>query len=148
MPRHDDVTVVTPLVERDERERLVRFVVVGGTNTLVALLGYTLLVGVGAAYPVAATIGYAAGILNGYTWNRLWTFETGAFHLPEFSRYVVVQGSGLAANLLGLVLLVETVGLGKVTAEAISVVPIVLVTYSLNRWWTFRPRPPAGSARS
>jgi putative flippase GtrA len=138
MPRHEEMN----------EWRLVRFVLVGGTNTLVTLLSYTLLVGLGASYPVAATIGYAAGILNGYTWNRLWTFETGAFHLPEFSRYVVVQGSGLVANLLGLVLLVETVGLGKVAAEAISVVPIILVTYSLNRRWTFRPRAPAGSAGS
>jgi putative flippase GtrA len=132
-----------PLFERGERARLVRFVLVGGTNTLVALLSYTVLLGLDASYLVAAVVGYAAGIINGYTWNRLWTFETGPFHLPEFSRYVVVQGGGLAANLLGLVLLVEVLGLGKVVAEAISLVPIVLVTYSLNRWWTFRPRPPA-----
>ena len=112
----------------------------GGSSTAVTLLSYALLVGLSVPYPVAAPAGYAAGILNGYTWNRLWTFETGAFHLPEFSRYVAIQGSGLAANLLGLVVLVEALGLGKVVAELLSVVPIVLVTYALNRRWTFRPR--------
>jgi putative flippase GtrA len=133
------------MLAREERTRLIRFALVGGTSTLVTLLSYALLIGVGAAYPVAAVLGYAAGIVNGYTWNRVWTFETGSFHLPEFSRYVVVQGSGLAANLVGLVLLVEALDLDRLVAEIISVVPIVLVTYLLNRWWTFRPRAESGS---
>jgi putative flippase GtrA len=128
------------VVEREERNRLIRFALVGGSSTVVTLASYAVLIELGAPYLVAAVLGYAAGIVNGYTWNRLWTFESGPFHLPEFSRYVVVQGSGLAANLLGLVLLVEVIGLGKVVGEIISVVPIVLVTYSINRWWTFRPR--------
>jgi putative flippase GtrA len=127
--------------ERKVRIRLVRFVLVGGSSTLVTVLIYAMLIELGASYPISAALGYAAGIVNGYTWNRLWTFESGPFHLPEFSRYVVVQGGGLAANLLGLVLLVEVIGIGELWAEIISVVPIVLVTFSLNRWWTFRPRP-------
>jgi putative flippase GtrA len=125
---------------REERNRLIRFVLVGGSSTVVTVLSYALLIELGVSYPISAALGYAAGIVNGYTWNRRWTFGTGPFHLPEFSRYVIVQGSGLAANLLGLVLLVEVVGLGKLVAEIVSVVPIVLVTFSLNRWWTFRPR--------
>lgn len=123
-----------------ERSRLVRFVLVGGTSTLLTLLAYAGLVEVGATYPVAAVVGYLVGILNGYTWNRLWTFEAGPFHLPEFFRYVLVQGGGLAANLLALLFLVGSLGMRKLPAEVASVVPIVLITYTFNRWWTFRPR--------
>jgi putative flippase GtrA len=128
------------LLQREDRTRLVRFAIVGGSNTLVTLLSYAGLLELGTPYLVAAAIGWAAGTLNGYTWNRLWTFETGPFHLPEFFRYVAAQASGLTVNLLGLLLLVELLGLEKLVAEAISVIPIVLVSYSLNRWWTFRPR--------
>jgi putative flippase GtrA len=128
------------LREREERTRLVRFVLVGGSSTVVTLGSYALLVAISVPYPVAAPAGYAAGILNGYTWNRLWTFETGDFHLPEFSRYVAIQGSGLVANLLAVVVLVEALGLGKLAAEIVSLIPIVLVTFAINRRWTFRPR--------
>jgi putative flippase GtrA len=135
---------VSAVLAREERTRVIRFALVGGTSTLVTLVTYAVLVGVGTPYALAATVGYAAGILNGYTWNRLWTFGTGPFHLPEFLRYVVVQGSGLVANLLGLVLLVETLHLDKLLAEILSLVPIVLVTYFFNRWWTFQRPPQAG----
>ena len=127
-------------MSREERTRLLRFILVGGSSTLVTLVSYAILVGVSVPYALAAPAGYAAGILNGYTWNRLWTFETGGFHLPEFSRYVAIQGSGLVANLLGVVLLVEALGLDKMPAEILTLVPIVLITFALNRRWTFRPR--------
>jgi putative flippase GtrA len=130
-------TSTWPRCSRLDR-RLLRFALVGGSNTLVTVLSYSLLIELGLPYLAAAVIGYAAGILNGYTWNRIWTFETGPFHLPEFSRYVVVQASGLALNLLLLLVLIEGLGMPRGFAEILSVVPIVLVTYSLNRSWTFR----------
>jgi putative flippase GtrA len=124
----------------EERTRLVRFVLVGGSNTLITLLVYSVALHLGVWYPIAAGLGYAAGIVNGYTWNRTWTFETGTFHLPEFSRYVVVQVGGLGANVLGLTLAVEILGMGKLTGELVTLAPIVLVSFILNRWWIFRPR--------
>jgi putative flippase GtrA len=129
-------SAITP---RDNR-RFLRFAVVGGSNGVVTVGVYTLLLALGIAYPVAAIVGYGAGILNGYTWNRLWTFETGSFHLPEFSRYVVVQGSGLLLNLLLLYVLIDRLGVARGLSEILSIVPVVLLTYIFNRWWTFQPR--------
>jgi putative flippase GtrA len=129
-------SAITP---RDNR-RFLRFAVVGGSNGVVTFTVYTLLLAIGVAYPVAAIVGYAAGILNGYTWNRLWTFETGSFHFPEFSRYVVVQGSGLLLNLLLLYVLIDRLGMARGLSEILSIVPVVLLTYIFNRWWTFQPR--------
>jgi putative flippase GtrA len=114
--------------------------VVGGLSTAVTLVIFSVGIALGIWYPVAAAVGYAAGIVNGYTWNRRWTFEAGDFHLPEFSRYLLVQGGGLVANLIGLAFAVETLGMVKLAAEIITLIPIVLVTYFLNRWWIFTPR--------
>jgi putative flippase GtrA len=119
---------------------LLRFAVVGGSSTLVTVLSYSVLIEIEVAYLTAAVIGYAAGIINGYTWNRLWTFETGPFHLPEFRRYVVVQGSGLALNLVALRLLIEMLGVARGLAEILSIIPIVILTFWVNRAWTFQPR--------
>jgi putative flippase GtrA len=125
---------------REERNRLVRFIVVGGSSTAITLAIFTASIGLGVWYPIGAALGYAAGILNGYTWNRRWTFEAGAFHLPEFSRYVLVQGGGLVANVAGLTFAVEVLSMPKLPAEIATLIPIVLVTFLLNRRWTFGSR--------
>lgn len=134
--RHYTRTALAPA----ERVRLLRFVIVGGSNTVITLLVYGVAIGLGVWYPLAALLGYVAGIVNGYTWNRLWTFEVGTFHLPEFSRYVMVQVAGLAANVAGLTYAVESLGMGKMEAEIVVLIPIVLATFMLNRWWIFRMR--------
>jgi putative flippase GtrA len=126
-------------------KRLLRFAIVGGSNTLVAVAIYWLLIEVGVPYLTAAALGYAAGIANGYTWNRLWTFETGRFHLPELSRFVLVQGAGLVVNLFLLYLFVDELGIAQGPSEILSVAPVFLLTYSFNRWWTFRPKTAAGA---
>jgi putative flippase GtrA len=118
---------------------------VGGLSTAVTLVIFSVGIAVGIWYPLAAAVGYAAGIVNGYTWNRRWTFETGPFHLPEFSRYVAVQGGGLLANVLGLAFAVEALGISEFPAEVATLIPIVLVTYFLNRWWTFGSRTPSSA---
>ena len=126
---------------REELTRLVRFALVGGTNGGVTLLVYWALTELGVPYIPAAAIGYAAGMLNGYTWNRRWTFQSGTFHGPEFVRYVIVQGAGLIVNLIALAFAVETLGIQKVVAELATLTPIVLATFLLNRAWAFRAGP-------
>jgi putative flippase GtrA len=117
-----------------------RFVLVGGSNTALALLVFSVAISLGTWYPIAAALGYSAGIVNGYTWNRIWTFEAGTFHLPEFSRYAAVQVGGLVANVLGLAFAVETLGMEKIPGEIATLVPLALATFLLNRWWAFRSR--------
>jgi putative flippase GtrA len=128
----------------DVDRRFLRFALVGASNGAVTIAVYTLLLAIGVAYPIAAVAGYLAGIVNGYTWNRLWTFETGPFHLPEFSRYIAVQGFGLLLNLGLLYVLIEDLETPKAMAEVLSVVPVVLLTFIINRRWTFRPRTRSG----
>jgi putative flippase GtrA len=124
---------------RDELRRMIRFSIIGLSNTAVALVAYSLVVfGLGAGYLLGAVAAYAVAILNGYTWNRSWTFETGAFHTPEFLRYVAVNLVGLGMNSGMLSLLVESAGLGRLLAYAISLIPVIVVTFVLNRFWTFR----------
>jgi putative flippase GtrA len=124
--------------------RFLRFALVGASNGAVTVATYSLLLAIGVAYPLAAVAGYLAGIANGYTWNRIWTFETGPFHLPEFVRYLAVQGFGLALNLALLYALVEGVESPKGLAEIVSIVPVVLITFLLNRRWTFHPTTRSG----
>jgi len=118
--------------------RLVRFALVGASSTAISLGSYALLLAVDAPYLLAGFLAYALGILNGYTWNRLWTFETGQFEHGEFARYVTIQLAAALANVAGLAFAVETLGLGELIAEVVVLTPLVLATYLINRNWTFR----------
>lgn len=126
---------------------MARFALVGGSNGAVALGVYLLAIGLGVWYPLAAALGYLAGIVNGYTWNMRWTFRTGSFHSGEFLRYVLVAGAGLLANAIGIAIAVETLGMHKTVGEVVSLIPVVLATYLANRAWVFRDRLESGDLR-
>ena len=122
------------------RSRLVRFALVGASSTAISLAVYALLLAVSVPYLLAGLAAYGVGILNGYTWNRVWTFETGPFSGVELGRYASVQGIAAAANVGGLALAVEVADLGELASEAAVLPPLILITYLINRDWTFRAR--------
>jgi len=67
--------------------QLVRFGLVGATNTGLTLAVYSALVAfVGAPVAVAAAVGWGVGAVNGFVLNRAWTFRaspgTQLTHLP------------------------------------------------------------------
>ena len=89
-------------------------------------------------YVVALLVGYLAGSLNSYLLNRHWTFRAG--HLAHTSvgpRFAVVQIVAIAANTGLLVLFVDDLHVHKVLAQAILTVPVLAVTFFVNRAWSF-----------
>ena len=74
-------------------ERLIRFLIVGASNTvisyLVFLLGYYLLFVGNALF--AQPLSYGTGIVWSFVWNRKWTFQSSAGVGREFIRFTVVQ---------------------------------------------------------
>src|SRR5487761_584377 len=85
--------------------QFVKFGIVGVSNTLIFFLVYTLLLKVfGVWYVAASGIGFAVGAINGFLWNRRWTFRVHVGDALTPVRWFVVQTSGLLVN-LGLVYL-------------------------------------------
>jgi putative flippase GtrA len=124
--------------DRALRRQLWRFAVVGVVNTLISLAVYRLLLLAGTWYLVAAPVGYAAGLLNGYVWNRSWTFGS-RDSIRARATYVAVQISGAGLTSL-LTLLFTHAGLGRTAAFAVAMVPVILCTFAANRTWTFAER--------
>jgi putative flippase GtrA len=124
--------------------QFVKFGIVGVSNTLLALAVYAaLLKGFGMWYLAASAIGYAVGMVNGFLWNRRWTFRGHVGDALTPVRWIVVQGCGLAAN-LGLVFgFVHDAGLGKLLGQACATAIVVVFTFIANRAWTFRMVDPA-----
>jgi putative flippase GtrA len=131
--------VRTPLVLQ-----FVKFGIVGVSNTLIAFAVYTLLLKVfGVWYVAASGIGFALGAVNGFMWNRAWTFRGHVGDALTPVRWFVVQGCGLLVDLGLVYLLVDGAGLGKLVGQVLTTVIVTVITFFVNRAWTFGGHTPA-----
>jgi putative flippase GtrA len=112
-----------------------KFALVGVSNTLLSLCVYSVLVAAGEWYPLAAGLAFLAGALNGYAWNRRWTFRRGSRRAPL--KYLAVQLAGLGATELLLWALVSPAGLEQVAGYVLTVAAVTTGTFLANRTWTF-----------
>jgi putative flippase GtrA len=116
-----------------------RFLVVGASNTLLSFVAYRLLLEVGTPYVLATLIAFGIGALNGYFFNRRWTFAARTSHRARVT-YVAVQATAAVAMTLLVYLLVEGAGIGKVWAYIVAIPPITVGSFVANRLWTFSDR--------
>jgi putative flippase GtrA len=119
--------------------QFVKFGIVGVSNTLIFFALYTLLWKVfGVWYVAASGIGFAVGAVNGFLWNRAWTFRGHVGDALTPVRWFVVQTSGLLVDLGLVYLLVDGAGLGKLSGQALTTLIVTVLTFFANRAWTFR----------
>jgi putative flippase GtrA len=119
--------------------QLARFLVVGIGNTVLSFVVYRLLLAFGAWYVLAAPLAFAVGAVNGYVFNRRWTFAARDSARARLD-YVAVQASGAVSTSLLVLLFVRAVGTGRVWAYLAAILPVTLCMFAANRLWTFADR--------
>ena len=92
-----------------------RFLLVGVANTVLSFIAYRLLLALGTPYVIAAALGFSVGAVNGYVFNRRWTFAARDSARARVV-YVAVQVAGAASTSLLVLLFVGGVGVDKVAA--------------------------------
>ena len=110
-----------------------RYGAVGISNTLLSAACYAALISLGADAVAAATVAFALGSVNGFLWNRRWTFAGRGAASPI--RYVAVQALGLAAT--DLLIGVLDPGLGHASAYVVTTGTVTLATFAANRRFSF-----------
>lgn len=116
-----------------------RFLVVGVGNTVVSFVTYRLLLALGVPYAVAAPLAFGVGAVNGYVFNRRWTFAATDTNRAR-ALYVAVQIVGAAATSLLVTAFVSGADMGKVWAYLATIPPVTVGTFLANRAWVFRDR--------
>jgi putative flippase GtrA len=122
--------------------QLVRFGVVGATNTALTLAAYACFVALHAPVPLAGAAGWGVGAVNGFVLNRAWTFRGAPHGAVPAARYaaVALAGSGLNAALAAIAVGQEH--LPRLAGELVVLPPVTLITFVLCRTWVFaRPVP-------
>ena len=117
-----------------------RFAAVGVSNTLVSLLAFQLLIDAGAWATVSSALAFAVGAVNGYYWNRRWTFSA-----PDTTRsrlrYLLVQLCGLGMT-SGLVWALDRLGIAPTASYVAAIACVTGATFIANRRFSFQPDAP------
>jgi putative flippase GtrA len=122
-------------------DQRVRFLIVGGINTIV---GYGLFVliqwlfGAVISYFGSILIAHLFASMLAFTLYRRWVFKAGRTVVVDFLRFQVVYLVPLAANLLALPILVAGVGLNVYLAQALIVVVSTIVSFLGHKYFSFR----------
>jgi putative flippase GtrA len=134
----DESGMNTREAQRLPVRQFARFLVVGVGNTVLSFVVYRVLLAVGTWYVLAAPLAFAAGAVNGYIFNRRWTFAARDSTRARVV-YVAVQATGAVATTV-LVPLLVAAGTGKVLAYLLAIPPVTVCMFFANRVWTFADR--------
>jgi putative flippase GtrA len=122
---------------RQEGPRIVRFCLVGVSNTAITLLVFAIAVALGSPAPLASGIAFCAGAANSYQLNRRWTFADLGLAHRAWLRFTVSQGAGALASAAGMFLLVGA-GWPRMAAECVILPCVTVALYSVSRLLVFR----------
>jgi putative flippase GtrA len=127
---------------RNHLTAMIRFAVVGATNTFVDVALFTALVSAMSMRPVIANaISYSAGMLNSYILNRSWTFRDSreASHRYQWLRFAAINL--LILGISSLIIWQAAPLIGPFKAKLASVVITFGFGYLLNRVFVFVGKP-------
>lgn len=144
------------LTDPQERNRFLKFAVVGFIGAAVDFGVANLLRSLGAVLVVAGTISFIAAILSNFTWNRYWTYPDSRSKsiLLQLGEFGLVSVIGLAIRIPILAFLgpwmfvmvsrlpvrfpmLATHTVSDNLTLAVAVIVVMFWNFFVNRFWTY-----------
>lgn len=120
--------------------REVRFVFVGGINTVVGYGAFAILVALNVPYLIANTISTVIGVINSYLWNRFFTFKSKNKAIAEICRFAFVYFVSYCIGMLFLFIIVGHMYLNTYIAGALNIIVTTLISWFGHKNFSFRAR--------
>lgn len=118
--------------------QLFRYSIVGVLNTILGLSAIYLLYNFfHFDYIVSNIGGYFVGLVNGFIWNKKWTFESSKHFSKEIVPFLIVFGISYAVNLVIVILMVETFKIDPNIAQILGIAAYSSTNFLVNKYWTF-----------
>ena len=116
----------------------IRFLFVGGLNTLVGYGIYALLVYIGVNYLLANTISTIIGIAHSYLWNRFFTFKSKNRAIKEITKFVSVYIVSYLIGMCTLFIFKDKLNISAYIAGLINLVITTLISYFGHKYYSFK----------
>jgi putative flippase GtrA len=122
--------------------RLLRYAVSGGASALTHFgVGLALAEGLRVRPVAASTTGFLASILVSYVLQHAWVFRSATGHAVAGSRFLTVTAAAFALNTVVLWAGTEALRAPYPIVQAVALIAIPVLNYTLNSRWTFRAAP-------
>jgi putative flippase GtrA len=123
-------------------KHLLRFIVTGVLNTLVDILTFYILNRfLSVHYSVSQAAAYAAGSLNSFIMNKLWTFgdrDVNKRIFLQILKFIIVNLLSLGISELGLKTLIEIAGINVYISKILIIIPTWTVNFLGYKLWVFK----------
>jgi putative flippase GtrA len=119
--------------------RLIRYGISGGASAATHFgVGLALAEGLHMWPVVASTIGFAASVAVSYVLQHAWVFRSGAGHTVAGPKFLTVTAAAFGLNTGVLWLGTSALRAPYPSVQALALVLIPVLNYTLNSRWTFR----------
>lgn len=121
-------------------KQAIKYGIVGVGNTVItAVVIWVMMKGLGCSDVVSNVVGYAAGVLNSFIWNKQWTFRaTGAGWASSAVRFGVVFGICYLLQLGLLMWLNAHLTIDPYYNQLIAMAFYTVINFVMNKLYTFK----------
>ncbi len=129
---------ITALVKRLFSDKRIRFLFVGGINTVVGYGTYALFIALGLNPYLATTFSTIIGVINSYFWNKYFTFRQPRKSLAEVLRFATVYAVGYGANLGLVYIFVDRMGMNSYLSGVLCLFVTTILSYVGHNFFSFK----------
>ena len=126
----------------DSTGQFMRFLIVGGTGTVLNMIVFTVCTdAIGLYYMLASVIAFMCAVTSNYYWNRRWTFKWSGRRgvATQYVQFVTVALLALGVNAAILRLAVESAGLNPKIGQLAGIAAGTLSNFAGYKLWVFAP---------
>ncbi len=124
---------------KKERIRFCKFLIVGVINTSITYIVYVLLRLFTIAPELCNIIGYAAGVINSFIWNKKWVFQTkGSNICREMTFFFLVFIFCFFIQFYAFRFMLYQLKWNEYLSQFIGMIVYTLLNFTLNRTISFK----------
>lgn len=132
------LTFIKKTIDDLLKHKEVRFLIVGGINTVVGYAAFALFVSIGLQYLIANTLATVIGVINSYLWNRFFTFKSKGKAMGEIIRFSLVYATSYCISMLFLYLIVGRFGVNVYIAGALNIIITTTISWFGHKNFSFK----------
>ena len=118
----------------------IRFIFVGGLNTLIGYGLYALFVYIGINYLVSNTIATIIGVIHSFIWNKYFTFRSNKKIKDEVFKFISVYLISYTIGMITLYIIKDVFNISPYIAGLINLVITTLISFFGHKYISFNSK--------